>query len=68
MRQLTTKASAAPVADLDSRFNRFATNLEDIRSAQQVIRWIAAFGLAFTLAVVWKMFTCPLLIKRQLPR
>ena len=53
------KATAAAVAsaDYDSRFHRFATNLEEIRSEQHVIRWIAAFNLAFTLAVVWKIFT-----------
>ncbi len=50
-------AVAVAIADYDSRFNRFATNLEEIRSEQHVIRWIAAFNLAFTLAVVWKIFT-----------
>ena len=56
-KKATAAAVAVAIADYDSRFNRFATNLEEIRSEQHVIRWIAAFNLAFTLAVVWKIFT-----------
>ena len=50
-------ATAAIVADYDSRVSRFANNLEVIRGERHVSLWIAAFNLTFTLAVTWKIFT-----------
>ena len=42
---------------IDSRFNGIDLRLEQIRSEQIVIRWIAVFNLAFTLGILWKIFT-----------
>ena len=49
--------SDARFNSIDSRFNGIDLRLEQIRSEQIVIRWIAAFNLAFTLAIPWKIFT-----------
>ena len=63
------KASEAAIAvgNYDIRSNSLETRVAQICSEQAVIRWIVTFNLAFTMAIVWKTFTQPLLCYFALP-
>jgi len=44
------RAAAKAIADYDSRFNKIEIDLS-------VLKWMVAFNLAFTMSILWKVFS-----------
>ena len=51
------QAAAQAIANYDNRFNRLDVNVENIKGEQRLLKWMIGFNLAFTMAILWKIFT-----------
>jgi len=51
------QAAAQAIANYDNRFNRLDVNVEKIKGEQRLLKWMIGFNLAFTMAILWKIFT-----------
>jgi hypothetical protein len=51
------RKAAETLANYDGRFNSIAKNIEEIKGEQKLLRWMISFNLAFTMAILWKVFS-----------
>lgn len=50
------QATAQAIPTID-RFNRIDVNIGQVKGEQYLLRWMVGFNLAFTTAILWKVFT-----------
>lgn len=51
------QAAAKAIANYDDRFNRLELNIESIKGEQCLLKWMIGFNLAFTMAILWRIFS-----------
>jgi len=50
------KAAATAITDYDEKLNRIDQHLTKHDGEFVLIRWMLGFNLAFTMAILWRMF------------
>ena len=49
--------AAESVASYDDRFSRLERGQDNLQAQLNLLRWMVGFNLAFTMAIVWKVFS-----------